>query len=59
MRKKDYVKLTISLMPQTEHALRVYVSKTYPIETFGKLSQVVDQALTEFLKKHESQNSET
>ena len=51
MRKKPYKKLTINLAPQTEHALRVYVAKTYPIEPFGKLSQVVNRAVDEFLKK--------
>lgn len=52
MRKKDHVKLTVSLNPQTEQALRTYVSKTYPTETFGKLSEIVDKAVIEYLDRH-------
>jgi len=50
MKKKDHVKLTITLTPQTEHALRIYVSKTYPIEPFGKLSDTVEKAISQYLK---------
>jgi hypothetical protein len=54
MKKKAYKKLTVNLSPETAQKLRTYVSKTYPTETFGKLSEVVETAITEYLKKAEN-----
>jgi len=51
MKKKDHVKLTVSLTLKTEKQLRSYVTSKYPEKPFGKLSEVVEKALTEYLSK--------
>jgi len=42
-------KITISLSDDVEKRLREHVTKTYPEKPFGKLSQVVEEALKEWL----------
>lgn len=44
-------KITITLSDKTEKALRNYVTQNYPEQPFGKLSEVVEKALIEYLKK--------
>jgi hypothetical protein len=44
-------KLTIMLTDETNKKLRDYVSKTYPQKTFGKISQVIEEALKQYLEK--------
>jgi hypothetical protein len=46
-------KLTIILTEETNRNLREYVTKNYPLEPYGKISQVIEEAVTEFLKKQE------
>jgi len=44
-------KITITLSDETEKKLRSYVTSKYPEKPFGKLSDVVEKALVEYLKK--------
>jgi len=44
-------KLTIIISDEVEERLRVYIAKQYPTEIYGKLSEVVELALKEFLEK--------
>jgi hypothetical protein len=44
-------KITVTLSDQTEKQLRTYVTQKYPEQPFGKLSEIVEKALTEFLEK--------
>jgi hypothetical protein len=46
-------KITISLDNEIERKLRMYVARNYPLETYGKMSQVVNEALEEFFKNKE------
>jgi hypothetical protein len=41
--------MTLNVNPKTKQELRAYVSKTLT-ETFGKLSEVVEEALDDFPK---------
>lgn len=43
-------KITISLSDDVEKRLREHVTKTYPEKPFGKLSKVVEKAVSEWLK---------
>lgn len=42
-------KSTFVLKPKVEKALRKYVSETYPLEPYGKLSKVVNDAIEYYL----------
>lgn len=44
-------KITITLSDETEKKLRSYVTSKYPEKPFGKLSEVVEEALIEYLEK--------
>jgi hypothetical protein len=44
-------KITITLTDETEKKLRSYVTSKYPEKPFGKLSNVVEEALIEYLEK--------
>lgn len=44
-------KITITLEDETEKQLRSYVTSHYPEKPFGKLSEIVDKAVKEFLAK--------
>lgn len=44
-------KLTISIDDKLERRLRAYVTRTYPVKPFGKLSLTVNQAIEEYLNK--------
>ncbi len=54
MKKRDNIKLTISITQETNKALREYVSKNYPTESFGKMSDIVDTAIQQFLHKQKT-----
>jgi hypothetical protein len=43
-------KLTIILTEETNRNLREYVAKKYPLESYGKISQVIEEALKQHLK---------
>ena len=43
-------KITVTLKEQVEDALRLYVSKKYPKQTYGKLSLIVNKAVKEWLE---------
>lgn len=43
-------KTTIRLKPETDQKLRLYVSKKYPTETYGKIGQVVEEAINQFIE---------
>ena len=42
-------KITVTLDDKIEKDLRIYVSKNYPEKPFGKLSEIVNQAVKEYL----------
>jgi hypothetical protein len=42
-------KITITLSDKTEKALRSYVTSKHPEKPFGKLSEIVEEALIEYL----------
>jgi hypothetical protein len=44
-------KITVTISDETEKRLREYVTRRYPEKPFGKLSQIVEQAIKEFLEK--------
>ena len=44
-------RITISLTDETEKKLRSYVTSKYPKQTFGKLSEVVETSVKEYLEK--------
>lgn len=43
-------KMTILLSDKVEEQLRIYIAKKYPTETYGKISQIIEDALKLFLK---------
>jgi len=44
-------KLTVIMDDKIERKLRKYVTRTYPVKPFGKLSSTVSQAIEEYLNK--------
>ena len=44
-------KITITLTDEVETKLRKYVTTKYPEKPYGKLSQVVEEALNEWLTR--------
>ena len=44
-------KITISLTDKTEKKLRDYVASKYPDQQFGKLSEIVETSVKEYLEK--------
>jgi len=42
-------KLTVSISDETERELRAFVATSYPLKPFGKLSDVVERAIREYL----------
>jgi hypothetical protein len=44
-------KITISLSDETEKKLRSYITSKYNEQTFGKLSDVVETSVKEYLEK--------
>jgi hypothetical protein len=44
-------KITITLSDETEKELRSYVTSKYPEQPFGKLSEVVETSVKEYLNK--------
>lgn len=45
-------KLTITLDDEVEKQLRNFVTSKYPEKPFGKLSEIVNRALKEFMEKN-------
>jgi len=45
-------KITIKLTDETEKKLRKFVTTQYPVKPYGKLSFIVEEAITNFLKTH-------
>jgi len=43
-------KLTIVLSDAAEERLRRYVSRTYPVHSFGKLGEVIEKAIVAYLE---------
>jgi hypothetical protein len=41
--------LTIILTKETEKRLREHIAKKYPTEVYGKISQVIEEAVKEYL----------
>lgn len=46
-------KLTIMLTPETETELRNHIARKYPTEIYGKISEVIETALKEYLQNHQ------
>lgn len=44
-------KITITISDEVERRLRTYVTSKYPEKPYGKLSEIVEESLVEFLKK--------
>jgi hypothetical protein len=49
---KNMGKITIMLTPETEKSLRTYIAKKYPTEIYGKISEIIETALKEYLQNH-------
>jgi len=47
-------KITVTLDDEVEKKLRAFVTSKYPEKPFGKLSQIVNEAVKEYLKKNKS-----
>ncbi|MCJ7759797.1 ribbon-helix-helix domain-containing protein [Candidatus Bathyarchaeota archaeon] len=45
-------KITVVLSDDVEKELRKHVTAKYPERPYGKLSEVVEEALREWLKRH-------
>jgi hypothetical protein len=45
------VKIVLDLDDKLNEQLRLYINRKYPLKTYGKLKEVVEQALKEFLEK--------
>jgi hypothetical protein len=45
-------RINIILTDETENKVRDYIAKKYPRQTFGKISEVTENALKEFLQNH-------
>ena len=45
-------RINIMLSDETENNLRDYISKKYPRQTFGKISELIEQTLKEYLKNN-------
>lgn len=45
-------KMTFTIDKQVEEDLRNYVAKTYPLESYGKLSKITNEALKMWLMKY-------
>jgi hypothetical protein len=46
-------KLVVIIDDKLEERLRRYIASKYPTETYGKIKQIIEQALTEYLQKVE------
>jgi len=46
-------KLVIIIDDKLEEKLRRHISHKYPTETYGKIKQIIEEALTEYLQKME------
>jgi len=44
-------KITISLTDKTEKNLRDYINSNYPEQSFGKLSEIVETSVKQYLEK--------
>lgn len=44
--------MTITLTDPTEKTLREYIAKKYPTEIYGKIGEVFDDAVKEYLQNH-------
>jgi hypothetical protein len=40
------------LSDETENSIRDYIAKKYPRESFGKISEIIETAIKEYLKNH-------
>jgi hypothetical protein len=48
-------KINITLTDETEKSLRAYVASKYPKQQFGKLSEVVEISVREYLEKQKDE----
>jgi len=46
-------KIVVIIDDKLEERLRRYIASKYPTETYGKIKQIIEQALTEYLQKVE------
>jgi hypothetical protein len=47
------VKIVIDLDDKLNEKLRQYINKKYPLMSYGKIKEVIEEALTGFLEKVE------
>jgi hypothetical protein len=46
-------RIHVTLEDKTEEKLRLFIVKKYPLETHGKISYVVEEAIKEYIKNHD------
>jgi hypothetical protein len=46
------VKVVIDLNENLNEKLRLYINKKYPLKTYGKVKEVTEAAITEYLQYH-------
>lgn len=45
-------RINILISDETENKIRDYIAKKYPRQTFGKISEISETAIIEYLKNH-------
>jgi len=45
------VKIVLDLDDKLNEQLRFYINRKYPLKSYGKLKEVIEQALKQFLEK--------
>jgi hypothetical protein len=45
------VKIVFNLNDELNEKLRQYINKKWPLKTYGRIKEVIEDALTEYLKK--------
>jgi len=45
------VKIVLDLDDKLNEQLRLYINRKYPLKSYGKLKEVIEQALKQFLEK--------
>lgn len=46
------VKVVINLDEQLNEKLRLFINKKYPLRSYGKIKEVIEAALKEYLQNH-------
>lgn len=46
------VKIVIDIKETLNKQLRLYINKKFPLQTYGKVKEVTEAALTEYMQNH-------